>query len=77
MKIYFSKEIFINASKKILTSPLIWILILTIFLLRTILFTPGIPSHGDLTYPSTIIQYQKALFPIWNESTSDLKLRKY
>jgi hypothetical protein len=70
MKVYCSKEIFINASRKIIASPLIWILILTIFLLRTILFTPGIPSHGDLTYPSTIIQYQKALFPLWNESTS-------
>jgi hypothetical protein len=74
MKVNFSKETFINASKKILTSPLFWILILTIFLLRTILFTPGIPSHGDLTYPSNIIQYQKALFPLWNESTSDSNL---
>jgi hypothetical protein len=74
MKVNFSKETFINSSKKILTSPLFWILMLTIFLLRTILFTPGIPSHGDLTYPSTIIQYQKALFPLWNESTSDSNL---
>ena len=74
MKVNFSKETFMNASKKILTSPLFWILILTIFLLRTILFTPGIPSHGDLTYPSTIVQYQKALFPLWNESTSDSNL---
>jgi hypothetical protein len=74
MKVNFSKETFINASKRILTSPLFWILILTIFLLRTILFTPGIPSHGDLTYPSAIVQYQKALFPLWNESTSDSNL---
>ena len=74
MKVNFNKETFMNASKRILTSPLFWILILTIFLLRTILFTPGIPSHGDLTYPSTIIQYQKALFPLWNESTSDSNL---
>src|SRR5665647_50203 len=74
MKVNFRKETFINSSKKFLTSPLFWILILTIFLLRTILFTPGIPSHGDLTYPSTIVQYQKALFPLWNESTSDSNL---
>ncbi len=57
-----------------MTSPFFWILVLTIFLLRTILFTPGIPHHGDLTYPSTILQYQKELYPLWNESTSDSNL---
>ena len=70
MKAYFKKENIIGFSKKVLTSPFFWILILTFFLLRTILFTSGIPHHGDLTYPSTIAQYQKALFPLWNESTS-------
>src|SRR3990170_2637054 len=70
MKAYFNKETVTSTSKKVLTSPLFWIFILSLFLLRTILFTSGTPHHGDLTYPTTIVQYQKALFPLWNESTS-------
>ena len=74
MNAYFNKETVISISKKVLTSPLFWIFIFSIFLLRTILFTLGTPHHGDLTYPTTIVQYQKGLFPLWNESTSDSNL---
>jgi hypothetical protein len=57
-------------TKRVLTSPFFWIVVLSVFLLRTILFTAGTPSHGDLTYPASIDLYQKALFPLWNENTS-------
>jgi hypothetical protein len=68
------REKILGIFRKTLSSPIFWILIITIILLRTILFTSGIPHNGDLTYPSTIAQYQKALFPLWNESTSDSNL---
>jgi hypothetical protein len=74
MKVPFTRETVIGLFRKVFTSPLFWVLVLTVFLLRTILFTPGTPHHGDLTYPTTIVQYQKALFPLWNESTSDSNL---
>jgi len=74
VKAYFNKETVVSLCKKVLTSPFFWVLVLTVFLLRTILFTPGTPHHGDLTYPTTIVQYQKELYPLWNESTSDSNL---
>jgi hypothetical protein len=55
--------------RKVFASPFFWIFILAIFLLRTILFTAGTPSHGDLTYPASLDLYLKALFPLWNDHT--------
>ncbi|MGC9203088.1 MAG: hypothetical protein ACP5HX_10530 [Thermoproteota archaeon] len=67
---FLNKEACKNFAKNILHSPYFWILVISVLFLRTILFSQGIPAHGDLCYPSSLDMYEKAFLPLWNEHTS-------